>query len=117
MIAQASHAQDVSEELGATPDVLFLEAVGWGAAPSKEMLRIAHRRLPRSRLVLVTRGPGKALEEPARFEGVDGLVRYPTRRDELAQLLAELFPVVAFPIETPHVGGAYSEKHPFRALP
>ncbi len=117
MVAQASHTEELSDELGASPEVVFLEAVGLGATHWKEMLRDARRRLPRSRLVLITRGPGRALEEPARVEGADGLVQYPMRRDELARLLSGLFPAVSFPNDKTHVSGGYFGKPPVRVLP
>lgn len=108
IIEQTADPRDVSEEAGQRADVVFIEAVGLHGSRWKDLLRDARRRLPDARIVLVTRGPGRALEGPAQLEGADGLVQYPIQREVLSRVLSNLFPTVTFPSDKRHVSGGYA---------
>ena len=112
IVEQTSDPRDLPEDAGRRADVVFIEAVGFHGSRWKDLLHDARRRLPDARIVLVTRGPGRALEEPARLEGADGLVQYPIHKAALSQLLSTLFPAVAFPTDKSHVSGAYAGHRP-----
>ncbi len=111
IVEQTSDPRDLSEEAGKGADVVFIEAVGLHGSRWKDLLHDARRRIPDARIVLVTRGPGRALEGPARLEGADGLVQYPIQREALTQVLSSLFPAVTFPPDKTHVSGAYAPPH------
>ncbi len=96
IVEQTADPRDLSDDAGRRADVVFLEAVGLHGSRWKELLHDARRRLPTARIVLVTRGPGRALEAPARLDGGDGLVQYPIRPEALAKVLTTLFPAVVF---------------------
>ena len=108
IVEQSSDPRDLSDDAGQRADVVFIEAVGLHGSRWKDLLHDARRRLPDAPIVLVTRGPGRALEEPARLEGADGLVQYPIRREALTQVLTSLFPAVTFPPDKSHVSGGYA---------
>jgi hypothetical protein len=108
IVEQTADPRDLPDDAGRQADVVFIEAVGFHGSRWKDLLRDARRRLPGARIVLVTRGPGRALEEPARIEGADGLVQYPIQREALTQVLTRLFPTVTFPPDKSHVSGAYA---------
>jgi DNA-binding NarL/FixJ family response regulator len=108
VVEQTSDPRDLPDDAGERADVVFIETVGLHGSRWKDLLHDARRRLPDARIVLVTRGPGRALEEPARLEGADGLVQYPIQREALTQVLTSLFPAVTFPPDKTHVSGAYA---------
>jgi DNA-binding NarL/FixJ family response regulator len=108
IVEQGSDPRDLSEDARRRADVVFIEAVGLHGSRWKDVLRDARRRLPDTRIVLVTRGPGRALEGPAQLEGADGLVQYPIHLDALERVLSRLFPTRAFPTAKSHVSGAYA---------
>lgn len=108
VVEQTSDPRDLPDDVGQRADVVFIEAVGLHGARWKELLHDARQRLPDTRIVLVTRGPGRALEGPARLEGADGLVQYPIQPEAFSQVLSTLFPAVAFPSVKSHVSGAYA---------
>jgi DNA-binding NarL/FixJ family response regulator len=108
VVEQTSDPRDLPDDAGRRADVVFIEAVGLHGSRWKDLLHDARRRLPDARIVLVTRGPGRALEGPARLEGADGLVQYPIHREALTQVLTNLFPSVIFPPDKTHVSGAYA---------
>lgn len=108
VVEQTADPRDLSDDASRQADVVFIEAVGLHGSRWKDLLRDARRRLPTARIVLVTRGPGRALDTPARLEGADGVVQYPIQRDAFAQVLTSLFPSVAFPTDKSHVSGAYA---------
>jgi hypothetical protein len=108
IVEQTADPRDLSDDAGRRADVAFIEAVGFHGSRWKDLLHDARRRLPEARLILVTRGPGRALEGPARLEGADGLVQYPIQREALTQVLTSLFPTVAFPPDKTYVSGAYA---------
>jgi response regulator RpfG family c-di-GMP phosphodiesterase len=108
IVEQTSDPRDLSDDAGRRADVVFIEAVGLHGSRWKDLLHDARRRLPDARIVLVTRGPGRALEGPARLEGADGLVKYPIQREALTRVLTSLFPSVAFLPDKTHVSGAYA---------
>jgi DNA-binding NarL/FixJ family response regulator len=108
IVEQSADPRDLADDAGKRADVVFIEAVGFHGSRWKDLLHDARRRLPDARIVLVTRGPGRALEIPARLEGADGLVQYPIQRDALSQVLTSLFPAVTFPEGKGHLSGAYA---------
>lgn len=108
IVEQSSDPRDLSEDAGTRADVVFIEAVGLHGSRWKDLLHDARRRVPEAPIVLVTRGPGRALDGPARLEGADGLVPYPIQREALTQVLTDLFPAVTFPPDKAHVSGAYA---------
>lgn len=108
VVEQTSDPRDLPDDAGQRADVVFIEAVGLHGTRWKELLHDARQRLPDTRIVLVTRGPGRALEGPARLEGADGLVQYPIQPELFSQVLTTLFPAVAFPSVKSHVSGAYA---------
>ncbi len=108
IVEQTSDPRDLPDDAGTRADVVFIEAVGFHGSRWKDLLRDARRRMPDTRIVLVTRGPGRALEGPARLEGADGLVQYPIQREALTQVLVNLFPAVEFPPDKSHVSGGYA---------
>jgi hypothetical protein len=108
IVEQTADPRDLSEDVGDRADVVFIEAVGLHGSRWKDLLHDTRRRLPDARLVLVTRGPGRALEGPARLEGADGLVQYPIQRAALSEVLMTLFPTVTFPSDKSHVSGGYA---------
>jgi DNA-binding NarL/FixJ family response regulator len=108
IVEQTSDPRDLPDDVDQRTDVVFIEAVGLHGSRWKDLLHDARRRLPGARIVLVTRGPGRALEEPARSEGADGLVQYPIQREALTQVLTDLFPAASFLPDRTHVSGAYS---------
>lgn len=112
IVEQTSDPRDLPEDAGQRADVVFIEAVGLHGSRWKDLLRDARQRLPDTRIVLVTRGPGRALEGAAQAEGADGLVQYPIQREVLSQVLSKLFPAVAFPSDKGHVSGAYARPRP-----
>jgi response regulator RpfG family c-di-GMP phosphodiesterase len=114
IVEQTSDPRDLSDDVEQRTDVVFIEAVGLHGSRWKDLLHDARRRLPDARIVLVTRGPGRALEGPARLEGADGLVQYPIQRSALSQVLASLFPAVAFPSDKSHVSGGYARPRTWR---
>ena len=112
IVEQTADPRDLSDDAGQRADVVFIEAVGIHASRWKDLLHDARRRLPDTRIVLVTRGPGRALDGPAQLEGADGLVQYPIQREVLSRVLSNLFPTVAFPSNKGHVSGAYAPRPP-----
>ena len=108
IVEQTADPRDLSDDAGQRADVVFIEAVGLHGSRWKDLLHDARRRLPDLRIVLVTRGPGRALDGPARLEGADELVQYPIQREALSRVLTTLFPAVVFPSEKSHVSGAYA---------
>ncbi|MCI4353090.1 MAG: hypothetical protein L3K14_06860 [Thermoplasmata archaeon] len=109
VVEQTADPRDLPDDAGQRADVVFIEAVGLHGSRWKDLLHDARRRLPATRIVLVTRGPGRALEGPARLEGADGLVQYPIQREAFTRLLTSLFPAVAFPSDKSHVSGGYAK--------
>ena len=108
VVEQTADPRDLPDDARERADVVFIEAVGLHGSRWKDLLHDARRRLPDARIVLVTRGPGRALDGPARLEGADGLVQYPIQREEFSRLLSSLFPAVAFPSDKSHVSGGYA---------
>jgi response regulator RpfG family c-di-GMP phosphodiesterase len=108
IVEQTSDPRDLPDDAGKRADVVFIEAVGLHGSRWKDLLHDARQRLPDTRIVLVTRGPGRALEGPARLEGADGLVQYPIQREALTEVLMSLFPDVQFPPDKSHVSGGYA---------
>jgi DNA-binding NarL/FixJ family response regulator len=108
VVEQTADPRDLPDDAGRRADVVFIEAVGFHGSRWKELLHDARRRLPDARIVLVTRGPGRALEAPARLEGADGVVQYPIRPEAFSQVLITLFPSVLFPTAKSHVSGGYT---------
>ncbi|MCI4348041.1 MAG: hypothetical protein L3J97_05420 [Thermoplasmata archaeon] len=108
VVEQTADPRDLPDDAGQRADVVFIETVGLHGSRWKDLLHDARRRLPDTRIVLVTRGPGHSLEGPARLEGADGLVQYPIQREAFTRLLTSLFPAVAFPSDKSHVSGAYA---------
>lgn len=107
VVEQTSDPRDLPDDAEKRTDVVFIEAVGLHGSRWKDLLHDARRRLPSARIVLVIRGPGRALDVPARMEGADGVVQYPIQPEALAQVLSSLFPAVEFPVGKSHVSGAY----------
>ncbi len=113
IVEQSPDAEEFSDDLGRRTDVIFVEAVGYGGHRWKERIHDVRRRLPGARVVLVARGPGKALDAPAALEGADGLVHYPIQPRELVAVLTRLFPAVQFPPARSHVSGGYAGRRRF----
>ncbi|MFZ0829632.1 MAG: hypothetical protein WCB18_09640 [Thermoplasmata archaeon] len=113
IVEQTADPRDLSDDAGSRADVVFIEAVGIHGSRWKDLLHDTRRRLPDARIVLVTRGPGRALDVPARLEGADGLVQYPIQRAALSQVLTSLFPAVTFPSDKSHVSGGYARPRPW----
>jgi DNA-binding NarL/FixJ family response regulator len=111
VVEQTSDPRDLPDDAGRRADVVFIEAVGLHGSRWKDLLHDARRRLPDTRIVLVTRGPGRALEVPARLEGADGVVQYPIQLGAFVEVLSTLFPSVEFPTSKSHVSGGYAPPH------